>query len=210
MILIIYKIDDVKIGRYILVFDAVIFMKKILVALLICLIGIGFVIVSGCSSTNSQSSGTISTSKSQSTPVKTTTTAGNINQDFSSMALTINDLPHGWMTSGDPTINATRYESKFVYIRGSTGVPLTFTITKYPSVNNAKTIFSQMKSAITNVRVDSLDIGDEGLGYQEVANSAVSFRHSNLIISISTIAYPPIEISNLQPYAELVDSRING
>ena len=30
-----------------------------------------------------------------------------------------------------------------------------------------------MKSAITNVRVDSLDIGDEGLGYQEVANSAV-------------------------------------
>ena len=186
-------------------------MKKILVILLICLIGMGFVFISGCTSTDNQAS-TVTTSiiKSPSTPVKTTTTVSNINQDFSSMALTINDLPHGWMTSGDPTKNATMYQADFVYIGGSTGIPLTFTINKYPSVNNAKTTFSQMKSAITNVRVDSLYIGDEGFGYQGVANSAVSFRHSNLIISISTFAYPPIKISDLQPYGELVNSRIKG
>ena len=106
-------------------------MKKILVILLICLIGMGFVFISGCTSTDNQAS-TVTTSiiKSPSTPVKTTTTVSNINQDFSSMALTINDLPHGWMTSGDPTKNATMYQADFVYSGGSTGIPLTFTINK--------------------------------------------------------------------------------
>jgi hypothetical protein len=89
-----------------------------------------------------------------------------INQDFSSMALTINDLPQGWITEGNPTQNATMYRSTFVLLGGSRGIPLTFTMTKYSSATEAETTFNQQKSAITNVRVDSLNIGDEGFDYQ--------------------------------------------
>ena len=171
----------------------------------------GFVFVSGCTSSNDQSSTvTKSITKSPSASVKTTTTVSNINQDFSSMALTMNDLPNGWITSGDPTKNATMYEAKFVYVGGSSGVPLTFTISKYPSVDGAKIKFSQMKSEITNVRVDSLNVGDEGFGYQGVAVTQVSFRHGNLIVSLSAMAYPAYKVSDLQPYAKIVDSRIKG
>lgn len=186
----------------------VIFTKKSLVFLSICLIGIGFVIVSGCTSTNTQSSVATYTSNSQSFPVKTTIAESNINQDFSSMALTINDLPHGWMTSGDPTKNTTRYEQSFIYIGGSSGVPLTFTISKYSTVEGAKTAFQQMKSGITNVRVDALAVGNEGFGYQQVAYSDVTFRRGNLLISFDTVSYPPIDINNIYPLAKIVDARI--
>jgi len=179
--------------------------------ILLSVVILGILLTAGCTSMDDQSSAvTQSITKAPSATSKTTTTVSNINQDFSSMALTINDLPNGWMTSGEPTKNATFFEANFVYIGGSTGIPMAFTITKYPSVNNAKTAFSQMKSAITTVRVDSLNIGDEGFGYQNVADSEVKFRRGNLIISISAISYPAVKISLLQPYAELVNSRIKG
>jgi len=174
--------------------------SKIYYLLIVLLLGI--LLTSGCTSSDHQSS-TV-------TQIKTTTTVSNINQDFSSMALTINDLPSGWMTSGEPTKSATNYGANFIYVGQSMAIPLAFEITKYPSVNNAKTTFSQMKSNITTVRVDSLNIGDEGFGYQDFVNSEVTFRRGNLIISISTTSSPAVKISLLQPYAELVNSRIKG
>lgn len=133
-------------------------------------------------------------------------------KDLSSIALTINDLPHGWITGESPNVTQTQYNSKFYYVGGSrsVGIPLYFEIKAYSSFEEAKDAYNEGKSEITRVRVDPVDIGNEGYAYQEVAFTHVIFRSANLIISISSYAYPPLPTTDLIPLAKIVNERING
>lgn len=133
-------------------------------------------------------------------------------KDLSSIALTINDLPHGWITGESPNVTQTQYNSKFYYVGSSrsVGIPLYFEIKAYSSTEEAKNAYNGGKSEITRVRLDSVDIGNEGYAYQEVAFTYVIFRSANLIISFSTYAYPPIPTTDLIPLAKIVNGRING
>jgi len=167
----------------------------------------------GTISSLSQTSQNVGSSNVERSSLQNTVTQPEtINQDFSSMALTINDLPQGSTEYGTPTQNTTTYQAKFVYKSGSTGVPLTFTITKYPSVTDAETTFNQQKSGIAkNMSVTSLTIGDEGFNFQFWSFNVVTFRHGDLIVTLYTyqVMEPVVQV-NLQPYAELVNSRITG
>lgn len=170
---------------------------------------ITILLVCGCTSTKVQSSTTQSSiTYSPTVTTKTPVPEKNINQDFSSIALTISDLPRGWMTSGTPIKNETMYQSEFLYIGSTWPIQLTFTLKKYSTVDDAKNIFQQEKSETTDVRVNALDIGKEGFGYEAGQFTGVVVRNGNLIISFSSQAYPPVKINDLSPYARLVNSRI--
>lgn len=185
--------------------------SSLLNATFVSLIVIALVFICGCSSSSATHS-----SSSISQPITTSPTTvvpqpeTVVTKDFETMALTINDLPHGWIKSGAPTTTDTTYEMEFVNPGGSNGVLLTFSIDRYATIDKAKKDFDLRKSKVTEVKVDALSIGDEGFGYQEPACTSAVFRNRNLIVSVSTNTYPAYSISVLQPYAKLVNSRINA
>jgi len=152
------------------------------------------IISAGCTSSSSD---TPRITQPKPAPVVT-----NVNKDLSSIALTINDLPHGWLGSEKPVFNETHYSAKFVNIGGSVGVVLYFDIIRLDSVDLAKASFSAAKSDITDTRVDALSIGDEAFGFQRISLTSVVFRKANLIITISTETYPPYSIYQLQSFAK--------
>jgi hypothetical protein len=132
-----------------------------------------------------------------------------ITKSFSEFALTINDLPNGWMANGAPTVTENGYQSSFMNINtGSNAVTLTFSTTKYPTVDEAKTVYANQKSQVTDVKVNPINAGNEGFAYQDIVDTHAIFRKGNLIISISTTHYPSVPVSYLTPYAQLVSNRI--
>ncbi len=133
-----------------------------------------------------------------------------ISKNFSTIVLPVNDLPYNCIVQGEPTISENEYTSTIVYIGGSTDIPLTFKIKRYPTVDQAKSEFIQKKNSITDVRVDNLNIGREGFGYQRVADTYVIFRNANLIVSFNVYAYPAISIDQLVPYAIKINQRIEA
>lgn len=184
--------------------------SRLLNTALVFLIVIASVLMCGCSSsstTHSSSSGSQLTTMSPTTAVPQIETV--VTKDLETVALTINDLPHGWIKSGAPTTTGTGYEMVFVNPSGPNGVALTVLIDRYATIDEASEDFTLQKSKITEVRVDTLNLGDEGFGYQEPAYTSVVFRNRNLIVSLSTNTYPAYSISALQPYAKLMNNRIN-
>lgn len=175
---------------------------KSLIRIFIIFSIIGAVLCSGCTSTNS---GMSKSSQSQIKPVVTI-----VNKDFSSIALTINDLPHGWLAPEKPLMNESVYFARFVKIDGSVGVPLTVIIMRENSVETAKNAFSSSKNSITDTRVDSLAIGDEAYGFQRISQTFVTFRKANLIVMINTETYPPYPIYQLESFAKIIDNKISS
>jgi len=132
-----------------------------------------------------------------------------ITKSFSEFALTINDLPNGWMGNGAPTVTENGYDSSFVNINsGSNAITLTFSTIKYPTVDEAKIAYASKKSQITDIKVNSINAGNEGFAYQDIVDTYAIFRKGNLIISISTAHFPSVPASYLTPYAQLVSNRI--
>lgn len=185
--------------------------------LIILIIIIGSVF-SSVGSNSSKNSSAPQTSTTNSYDQFTTTTTTRITSDssdkiitksFSEFALTINDLPNGWMVNTASNVTDNGYDSSFMNINtGSNAVTLTFSISKYPSVDEAKKAYASKKSQVTDVKINSINAGNEGFAYQEIVDTHAIFRKGNLIISISTAHYPSVPVSYVIPYAQMVSNRI--
>jgi len=167
----------------------------------------------GSNSSNHSSASQTSTTGSYSQSTTTRAISGSseqiVTKSFSEIALTINDLPNGWMVQGTPIVTDDQYEAEFLNINtGSTAVKLNFSITKYPTVDKAKKEYIFKKSQVTNVKVNPITAGNEGFAYQGVVDTSAIFRKGNLIVSISTTYYPAVPIAYVTPYADKISSRI--
>jgi TM2 domain-containing membrane protein YozV/DNA-directed RNA polymerase subunit RPC12/RpoP len=140
---------------------------------------------------------------------------GVITKSLDSMALTINDFPTGWKVMTKPTITGNSYNSEFVQVQGIASAYTVYqTIQKNSTINEAKTSYDRKKAKVTDYKVESVNEGDEGFGYVSSDSAYVIFRKANVISTIQygeggvgTI-YDTLSISDAQPYADIVASRI--
>ena len=184
-------------------------MRHALGTILVFFVVLTLVLACGCSSsskTDSSSPNSPPMTQPPTTTVSQTETV--VTKDFERMALTINDLPHGWIKEGNPVITDTKHEAKFIY-PSSNAVVLTVSIERYATIDAAKEELNLRKNKVTEVRVDTLKIGNEGFGFQQPAYTSVVFRNRNIIVSVNTNTYPAYSINTLQPYAKLINNRIN-
>jgi len=136
-------------------------------------------------------------------------------QDLSSMALTINDLPTGWTVSEPAAFKNGNFSVNFMRVAGFSGYFVYLDIFKYPTVESAKTAYQSDKAKITQYKVESVYLGNEGYGYVDNQASNVVFRKGNIIVktlySESSIGgfSSSLSISDSKDYAKIVDGRIN-
>ena len=132
-----------------------------------------------------------------------------------SMALTINDLPTGWKVLSEPKTTGNSFNSEFVQVQGiSTAYTVYQTIQENSSIADAVTSYDQTKAKVTDYKVESVNEGDEGFGYVTEDSAYVIFRKANVIATIQYgeggigSLYNTLSISDAQPYADIVASRI--
>jgi len=131
-------------------------------------------------------------------------------QDLNSMTLTINDFPSGWIRS-DAEETKDAYSAKFFTASENNGALVEQTITRYPGIEEARLEFTTERAQVTDVAVESVNLGNEGFGYIDVS-SVVIFRRGNIIIKIEETrnedqVNPTLD--NAKKYAEIVAKRIN-
>lgn len=137
-----------------------------------------------------------------------------ITQDLSSMAITINDLPTGWTVSKPAAIKNGNFSVNFIRVAGFSANVVYLDIFKYPTVESAKTAYQSGKAKITQYKVESVYLGNEGYGYVDNQASNVVFRKGNIIVktlySESSIGgfSSSLSISDSKDYAKIVDGRI--
>jgi len=138
-----------------------------------------------------------------------------ITQDLGSMALTINDLPTGWTISKPAEVKNGNFSVNFIRVAGFSGYFVYLDIFKYPTVESAKTAYQSDKTKITQYKIESVYLGNEGYGYVDNQASNVVFRKGNIIVktlySESSIGgfSSYLSISDSKDYAKIVDGRIN-
>jgi len=126
--------------------------------------------------------------------------------DLSSVALTIYDLPNGWIKPEAAISTSSEYSVKFVSLNSAV---LDFTVKRYSSVDDAKRAFLNAKSSIVDPSdAITLKIGDEAYGLQTVSISQISFRNKNLIVIMGGYPSLYIPVNDMIPYAVLANSRI--
>jgi len=132
-----------------------------------------------------------------------------------SMALTINDLPTGWKVLSEPKTTGNSYNSEFVQVQGiSSAYTVYQTIQENASIADAVTSYDQTKAKVTDYKVESVNEGDEGFGYVTEDSAYVVFRKANIVVTIQYgeggigSLYNTLSISDAQPYADIVASRI--
>ncbi len=132
-----------------------------------------------------------------------------------SMALTINDLPTGWKVLSEPKTTGNSYNSEFVQVQGiSSAYTVYQTIQENSSIADAVTSYDQTKAKVTDYKVESVNEGDEGFGYVSEDSAYVIFRKANVIVTIQYgeggigSLYNTLSISDAQPYADIVASRM--
>jgi hypothetical protein len=133
-----------------------------------------------------------------------------ITQDLSSIALTLNDLPSGWISveAGD---TGDAYSAQFFTGSGNSEALVEQTITRYSGIEQAKQELNSERLRATDVTVESIKLGNEGFGYIDVNYVMVIFRRGNIIVKIEdtrTEYQVNPTINNAKNYAEIVAKRI--
>jgi len=133
-----------------------------------------------------------------------------ITQDLSSMALTLNDLPSGWVNdAAGGTGDA--YSAHFFTDSENSEALMEQTITRYPGLEEAKRELNSERAQATDVTIETMNLGNEGFGYIDVNYVMVIFRRGNIIVKIEdtrTDYQVNPTISNAKNYAEIVLKRI--
>ena len=138
------------------------------------------------------------------------------NQDLSSMALTINDLPTGWETHGTTINTNDHYDSEFIQIVGLTPYVVYQDITRNVTIDDAKTSYLLKKGGITQFKIETVNLGNEGFGYVNTDSSIVVFRVGNIIVTTQYgiggfgASFSSLSISNAQQYAAIIEERIQS
>ena len=132
-----------------------------------------------------------------------------VTQDLSSLSLTSDDLPEGWVT-GESGGTADAYSAQFFTGSENSDALVEQMITRYPGIEEAKLEFTTERDQVTGITPDTLDIGDESFGYIDVNYVVVLFRRGNVIVKIEdtrTEYQDNPTISNAKQYAEIVAQR---
>jgi hypothetical protein len=133
-----------------------------------------------------------------------------ITQDLSSMVLTLNDLPSGWI-SGEAGDTGDTYSVHFFTDSGNNEALVEQTITRYPGIEEAKQELNAERAQATDVTIETINIGNEGFGYIDVNYVMVIFRRGNIVVKIEdtrTEYQVNPTINNAKNYAEIVTKRI--
>lgn len=139
--------------------------------------------------------------------ISTTPTLSLITKSPSEIALTIDDLPAGWMKSGENG-NDTHYNSYFQ--REKYGLDIIYCyVTKYPTIDDAKEAFFEARQENSDYKLVPVGLGDESFGWEYGEWSNVVFRKANVVISIEYYdEYGRPDIDDAKEYAKLVEEKI--
>jgi len=133
-----------------------------------------------------------------------------IAQDLSSMALTLNDLPLGWI-SGEVGDTGDAYSAHFFTGSENNEALVEQTITRYTGIEEAKKELNSERAQATDVTIETINLGNDGFGYIDVNYVVVIFRQGNIIVKIEdtrTDYQVNPTINNAKNYAEIVAKRI--
>jgi hypothetical protein len=130
--------------------------------------------------------------------------------DLSSMALTINDFPQGWVetTRGG---SGNSYSVQFVETSGENPGLVDINITRYTSTDAAGQQFTLRRGQASGVDVETINLGNEGFGFIDVDYVVVVFRKGTIIVTVedtrSEYQFNPT-INNAKNYAQIMADRI--
>jgi len=155
--------------------------------------------------------GYINFSQTQMESVLTSNSNTLIIQDLPSMALTINDLPTGWMSQGGGgTSNS--YSIDFLKTTMYSGGMVKLIITRYSTIEQAKQEYILSRAqAPTNVKIESIYVGNEGFAYIYETDAWAIFRRANIVVKIEDVRdeYQIMPTTNnVENFAEIVANRI--
>ncbi|MDD1701295.1 MAG: zinc ribbon domain-containing protein [Methanoregula sp.] len=133
-----------------------------------------------------------------------------ISQDLSSMALTINDLPQGWISrGGSDTGNA--YSAQFEKMSEESPALVELNIARYGSTDASRQQFTSLRAQASGFDIETLNLGNEGFGFIDVDYVVVIFRKENIVVTIEDTRYEyqfDTTINNAKNYAQIVANRI--
>ena len=133
-----------------------------------------------------------------------------VTQDLGSIALTLNDLPPGWV-SGDPGGTGDVYSTQFFFGSDNSEGLVEQTITRFADIEDAKLELKTKREQATGVTIETINLGNGGFGYIDVNYVMVIFRRGNVIVKIEdtrTEYQVNPTINNAKNYAEIVAKRI--
>lgn len=199
-------------------------MKGKIIASLMAIVTIGMVMIfSGCVEEpippESDISSPIQTSmESKITPSPTPTLSQTPSEPLitkapSEIALSINDMPEGWMRYEKPfNVTSKTYERFFVtFSRELFGIDyLDCEVTKYCNVSDAKMAFeSNRESYAEKIKTKSVGLGDESYGWNYGHESCVCFRKANIIADLYFESqYGKPDIEHAKKFADIVEKKI--
>lgn len=130
--------------------------------------------------------------------------------DLSSMALTLNDFPQGWIeTTRGGSENS--YSVQFVETSGENPGLVDINITRYASTDAAGQQFTLRRGQAYGVDVETINLGNEGFGFIDVDYVMVVFRKGPMIVTVedtrSEYQFNPT-INNAKNYAQIMADRI--
>ena len=135
-----------------------------------------------------------------------------ITQDLSSMALTVNDLPSGWIGGGGGG-TGNSYSTSFVYPSQFSGGVVTLHITRYTKIENARNEYLSRYANAPTVKLETLNLGNEGFGYIYANDVWVIFRRGNIVVTVEDVRDEYqfyATLNNAKKYAEIVANRIKS
>jgi DNA-directed RNA polymerase subunit RPC12/RpoP len=170
------------------------------VGLLLILILIGFI------------SGMITASKiGSSIPGSSSDSDTLVTQNLQSMALTINDMPNGWTGSGSLSATGDTYSASFVKPSMYSPEMVKLNIQKFPTIDKAKTEYNSLKAQAPDVKIETVNLGNEGFGYAYVNDIWVIFRRGNILVKRNDVKSQydfSLTTDDAKEYANIVANRI--
>ncbi|GEM_PF-4688204 len=131
-------------------------------------------------------------------------------QDLSTMSLTLDDFPSGWI-SGDAVSTEDAFSAQFFSSSMNSEALVEQTVTRYPGIEEARLELKTERSLVTDVPLETITLGNEGFGYIDVNYVMVIFRRGNIIVKIEdtrTEYQDSPTIQNAKNFAEIVAKRI--
>jgi hypothetical protein len=127
----------------------------------------------------------------------------------SEIALTINDLPEGWLRREKDSYKDEHYLVTFSREMFGTDY-LDCEVTKYRNISDAKIAFKSEKEYYAGkIKIRSLDSGDEGFEWNYHHECGALFRKANIIVGMYFESqYGTPELKHIKKYVGIVEKKI--
>ena len=117
------------------------------------------------------------------------------------------------MGGGGSSETGDTYSASFVKASGITPEVVGINIIKSSTIDIAKQEYNSLKTQAPSVKIETINLGNEGYGYVYANDIWVIFRKGNVIVKIENVKseydYSP-SINDAKKYAEIVANRINS